>query len=253
MLDADPGTAAALPVQPPCLMIATHTHGSVTPAFAASLARAARDLTLRGVPVVFNLPEDSLVARGRNRAAADMLDAPDVTHLMFVDADIDFTADDICRLIDLGQPIAVAAYRKKQERHEYAVTFLPDSNEALDVALDADGQQVACRIARAATGFMLIERRVFETLASTRPDIGYVDYRADEPPRQMWDFFPCGVRSDRRFWSEDYQFCEMAREAGFPVWLRIDITLGHWGAFVWRSNVSDQFHKKGDPDAATPV
>lgn len=216
------------------LLIATHTHGSVTPAYAQSLALTTAYLACHGVPHVAVMFEDSLVDRGRDRAAAAMLEN-DFSHLLFLDADIEFKPEDVIRLLAADKDLIVGAYRKKNERNEFAVSFLPDACEHLEECPDTR----AVKIARAGTGFMLIKRCVFERMAEAMPEIEYDDVsKGGDETRIMHAFFEHIVRNRRR-WSEDYTFCERARSIGFDVWLDPYITLGHWGAHVWRGSILD--------------
>lgn len=215
------------------LLIATHTHGAVTPAYAQSLAVACAFLAANGVPHVPVLFEDSLVDRGRDRAAAAMLEG-DWTHLLFIDADIEFAPQDIIRLLAADKDLAVAAYRKKNERNEFAISFL----DGADVYLDQCPDTGAVKIARAGTGFMLIKRCVFERLRDEMPQLHYTDYSAIAAPRQMTAFFEHIVKDGRR-WSEDYTFCERWREIGGDIWLDPFINLGHWGPNQWRGSILD--------------
>lgn len=215
------------------LMLATHTHGLVTPAYAQSLAMATAFLAANGVPHVPVLFEDSLVDRGRDRAAAAMLEG-DYTHLLFIDADIEFDYRDVVRLLAADKDIIVGAYRKKNDRDEFAVSFLPDAADHLEQCPHTG----AVKIARAGTGFMMIRRTVFEQLRAAMPDLHYVDYSAAADPRPMTAYFEHVVRDGRR-WSEDYTFCERWRAIGGAIWLDTSIQLGHWGPHVWRGSILD--------------
>ncbi|AMK19337.1 hypothetical protein [Sphingobium sp. MI1205] len=218
------------------LMIATHTHGSVTPAYAQSLALTAAALAAHGVPHVVVLFEDSLVDRGRDRAAAAMLEGG-FTHLLFIDADIEFRPHDVIRLLADDKDLVVGAYKKKNERDEYAISFLPDAAATLEQCPDTG----TVKIARAGTGFMMIRRTVFEQLRYAMPELHYVDHSTLTGSRPMVAYFEHIVRDGRR-WSEDYTFCERWRAIGGDIWLDTAITLGHWGPHVWRGSILDHIH-----------
>lgn len=226
------------------LLIATHTHGLVTPAYAYSLARLTAFLAVNGVPHAAVLFEDSLVDRGRDRAAAAVLES-DWTHLMFIDADIEFEPRDVVRLLAADKDLIVGAYRKKNERGEFAISFFP---EAADF-VEQDPSTGAVKIARAGTGFMMIKRTVFEQLRDRMPELHYTDFSAIADPRPMTAFFE-HIRMDGRRWSEDYTFCERWREIGGDVWLDPMVTLGHWGPQVWRGSILDVMNPVEEMDSA---
>ena len=221
------------------LLIATHTHGSVTPAYCQSLATATAFLAAHGVPHSVMMFEDSLVDRGRDRAAATLLES-DCTHLLFIDGDIEFKPDAIAALLSCGKDIVVGAYRKKNERNEYAISFLPDADKILHQC-ERSG---AVKIARAGTGFMLIHREVFERLAEAMPEIAYKDNE-----RLMHAFFEHIIKDGKR-WSEDYTFCERWRAIGGDVWLQPFIELGHWGPHPWRGSVLEHLKPADEPASA---
>lgn len=222
------------------LLIATHTHGSVTPAYCQGLATATAFLAAHGIPHAVMLFEDSLVDRGRDRAAATLLES-DCTHLLFIDADIEFKPEAIVRLIAADKDVIAGAYRKKNDRGEFAISFLPEAATRLEQCLETG----AVKIARAGTGFLLIKRRVFERLAEAMPEIGYDDHSEIAAPRAMHAFFEHIVR-DRRRWSEDYTFCERWRAIGGDIWLDPFIELGHWGPHPWRGSILDHIRPADD-------
>lgn len=221
------------------LLIATHTHGSVTPAYCQSLATATAFLAAHGIPHSVMMFEDSLVDRGRDRAAATLLES-DCTHLLFIDGDIEFKPDAIATLLSCGKDVAVGAYRKKNERNEFAISFLPDADKVLHQC-ERSG---AVKIARAGTGFMLIHREVFERLAEAMPEIAYKDNERD-----MHAFFEHVVKDGKR-WSEDYTFCERWRAIGGEVWLHPFIELGHWGPHPWRGTILEHLKTADEPASA---
>lgn len=226
------------------LLIATHTHGTVMPAYAQSLAITSAYLAANGVPHVPVLFEDSLVDRGRDRAAAACLEG-DWTHLLFIDADIEFKPQDVVRLLAADKDLIVGAYRKKNERGEFAISFLPDA----DVHLDQCPTTGAVKIARAGTGFMLIRRTVFEQLRDAMPELHYTDYSAISDPRPMVAFFE-HILMDGRRWSEDYTFCERWRAIGGDIWLDPIIQLGHWGPNPWRGSILDHIKPQDEERSA---
>lgn len=215
------------------VLIATHTHGYVTPAYAQSLWKAGAFLAAQGLPHYAMMFEDSLVDRGRDRAAAAFM-ASEFTHLLFIDADTEFEPESILRLLAADKPLIVGAYRKKNERDEYAVTFLDDAADGLEQCPHTG----AVKIARGGTGFMMIKREVFETLARAMPEIAYTDNSHRDGPRAMHAFFEHVVRDGLR-WSEDYTFCERWRAQGGEVWLHPFVELGHWGPHCWRGTITD--------------
>lgn len=225
----------------PNLLIATHSHGYVTPAYAHALATATAYLAREGVQFDVVMIEDSLVDRARDRAAAALL-RDDYTHLLFIDADIDFHPQAITRLLAADKDLIVAAYRSKNERNEFSLCFLPDAHDRLEECPTTG----AIKIARAGTGFMMIRRCVFERISEARPDLHYTDVSPVTGNTPMVAYFEHIIMAGRR-WSEDFTFCERWRGLGGDVWLDPTIQLGHWGPMVWRGSIAE--HIKDDGNA----
>ena len=83
-------------------------------------------------------------------------------------------------------------------------------------------------IKHGATGFMLIERCVFEKVIDLAPEFKYSSHT-------MNDFFPCKVVNGE-YLTEDYAFCQMWREKGGKIWADLSICLNHEGWHSYQGN-----------------
>lgn len=220
------------------ILIACHVHDTVTPAFCQSYGMALANLAAMGVPFGAALFKDSSVHRGRNEAAAALLENEDYTHLLFVDADMEFDAKDILALLNLHRDVAVGPYRKKNERNEYNFEFVPHPEEKVAICQTTG----ALEVMRAGTGFMLIRRQVFDKLLEAYPHIAY---RALDKAGNWKDkaaFFQFEIRetdNGPQEFSEDYNFCERWRAIGGEIWMAGDLKLNHWGAYAWKGDLSE--------------
>lgn len=206
------------------VFLALPVYGGYHPHFVHSLLplMAHRPCEMMVVPCV----GDSLVARARNRLAARFL-ASDCTHLLFLDTDLIFSLDHIRRLISHEEPIVAGLYPKKQRELGWVCNVLPGVPE------QADGLQ---EVLYAGTGCLLIAREVLEEMVSRRPEIEYDPDDGDEPGLK-WDFFSTGVIQGedgrRRYLSEDWSFCEVARQLGYRVMMDTQVILKHCGEIVY--------------------
>jgi hypothetical protein len=180
-----------------------------------------------------NVSGCSVVSRARNIIADQLLET-DCTHLLFIDADTNFNADDVFRLLafaDRKDIVAgISATRKKQK--VYYSTL--DQDEDGNIVMDKMG---LVRVLRAGTGFMMIKREVFEKLRDVHPEWKFYDPNTDKDMYSFFDF----KSTPEGYVGEDYLFCDRAREQGFTVWVDPTIKLGHMGMHEFEGDFGNDF------------
>lgn len=180
---------------------------------------------------------DSLVPRARIALFGQFLSS-DASHLLFIDADIDWKARDVLRMVKADKPIVAAIYRKKKRKEEYPMNFLPDTFDRLPYDPDSG----CFEIKDAPTGFLMIRRdaalRMAEAYADRRCMIGEGGWDA-ECNRNSIDLFPCFTDSDGMYLSEDYGFCRLWQRIGGKVWMLPDVELGHTGKDRFAGKISN--------------
>jgi len=165
------------------------------------------------------LSNESNVNRARNSCAAKFL-AGDATHLMFVDADIQFRAEDINKLVSHDKEIVGGIYPQKTLPPKMVVNTLDNGKREGDLV----------EVGTLGTGFMLIKRVVFQAMieegAQKYTDaIGLSSVENDN----QYDFFNCTIDSNGRYLTEDWSFCRRWRQLGGQIWADITIPLVHVG------------------------
>lgn len=201
--------------------------------------------------------KESLVHRGRMEMAATFLKT-DYSHLMWLDADIEFTSDDVAKLWNLNADIAVGVYAmKKPDQCWYAAW--KDGKLVKDL-----GQFTGpIEVDYAGTGFMLLSRkaleRVHEYLIAEHAETEKLLWRlAGDKPLSETDekrigrliesqapnyegphgrvpaLFMTPIHNDG-LESEDYNFCRRAREAGLKIIMEPSVRLLHWGQYAFGS------------------
>lgn len=182
---------------------------------------------------------ESLVQRARNRCVAEFIARPNATHLLFIDADIGFSARAVLRLIAHDVPLIGGLYRRKQlDRAEWVWNRLPPNQEKRNPKTGA----VSC--AAVGTGFMLIKREVIfrmieASLETPSPDeplrsrLRYLTAPTDGNPGgwrdHTYSLFDCWIDETGNYLSEDYAFCRRWRDLGGDVWADPAIQLEHIG------------------------
>ena len=215
------------------------------------------------IPLAFGtIANESLVTRARNVLVAYFL-ASDYTHLMFIDADIEFQTEDLLKLYAHKKDVVVGAYPKKgvawdkiranltdpankdknlSDRDmasfgsDYAINFKFVNKEAKTIAVENG----LIKLHDAGTGFMMISREAVLKMVKAYPELKYnndVNIANAELKDHFYALFDTMIDPvDRRYLSEDYTFCRRWQEIGGEVWLDPSISLNHYGHFCFQGN-----------------
>lgn len=198
--------------------------------------------------VVF-LGNESLIQRGRNTIAHHFMGMPDATHLMFIDADQKFVANDIALMIKadkgiIGGPVPMKGINWDKVRQGANMGYSDLSKltgifnlNKLDGSDMVDAKQ-PFQVKHIGTGFMLIRRDVFEKL---KPHVGWYANGGNtiHPEDQVYDYFKV-QNVNNELLSEDYNFCHMYREHGGTVWAAPWCVLGHFGSYLFNGQYAQQ-------------
>jgi len=212
----------------------------------------------------FYLYNESLITRARNYLVDEFLRS-DCTHLMFIDADIGFDPDDVIALSVIAETgsdkeVVCGPYPKKcisWEKIKKAVDrgFADKDPQQLEkyvgdyVFNPTDGQESIAlnepvEVLEGGTGFMIIQRGVFEKFKTAYPHLSYkpdhVRTEHFDGSREIHAYFDCVIDpKTKRYLSEDYMFCQYARDAGMKVWLCPWMKLEHQGTYVFGGSLVD--------------
>jgi hypothetical protein len=203
-----------------------------------------------GIPFTYSyLMNESLITRARNLLTHNFLDT-DFSHLMFIDADIGFNATDIISMINTDKDIICGIYPKKeinwplieaavqqgvpmQELTNFTGSFVVNSVTGREH--DAFRIDQPLEIENGGTGFMLVKRDVFTTLATAVPRYSHDMFRPEDTEKRatlIHEFFATSIdEKSNRLLSEDYHFCKLARSHGFQVWAAPWVRLVHCGTY----------------------
>lgn len=160
---------------------------------------------------------ESLVHRARMEMTAEFLKS-EFSHMMWIDADIEFAPEDVATIWNLEADIGVGVYAMKKKDKQWFAAWKDGA-----LVKDLDQYDGPIEVDYAGTGFMLIKRQVIETLAKTAES--YEGPNGMVPALYMTPIWNGGLES------EDYFFCRKAREAGFKVMMDPRVRLGHYGQY----------------------
>ena len=222
--DAPPLTAADIPIAG--LLVATPMAGGglCDMAFTSGLDALRVACLQRGIRLstVF-LRGESDVQQARNRCFAEFL-AGDHSHMLFIDADIGFSADAVLRLVAHNQPLVGATYAKKAPGPvQFAVSLLPKAEKTAAGLVEVNGLP---------GGFLMIRRDCAERMAGAYRDLAFdpQDGQAEGPGwrRNLFNVFGAEL-AERTRRSEDIAFCRRWAAIGGRVWLDPLLLLERWG------------------------
>ena len=248
------------------LFIATPCYGGqVTEPYLRSMVRLILLMNRFNVKFTLStLANESLITRGRNTLVSFFMENKEATHLMFIDADIEFNPEDVLRMLAYDKPVIVGAYPKKalnwdsilQAARTPGLDETPETIEGhssnyvtnFEFALDDEGQPVPqvqikdnlIKLLDGGTGFMTIRKDVIQTMFDKYPETKYNnDLNIDNKFEPfMYALFDCIIDPDtRRYLSEDYTFCRRWQQIEGDIWLDPRVSLNHVGHYTFNGNV----------------
>jgi hypothetical protein len=248
------------------LFVATPMYGGQCAGmYTRSIADLAAMCAKYQIPLqIYYLFNESLITRARNYCVDEFMRSG-ATHLMFIDSDIGFNPNDVLALLALAKDdsdyhVIGGPYPKKcisWEKIKQAVdkgvadedpnvlekyvgdyVFNPKSNQK-EIPL---GQPV--QVMEIGTGFMLVQRKVFEAYEKAYPELHYkpdhVRTEHFDGSREIMAYFDCIIDPEsKRYLSEDYNFCYHVDKMGMKVWFCPWMQLKHVGSYIFGGSLAD--------------
>ena len=196
---------------------------------------------------------DSLIPRVRNSIVAEFLSKDIYTHLLWIDADIGFTPEDILRLLESNHDVACGIYPLKkinfpenipamsQEEFKVLYTSYPFNPIARTFNIPASG---FVEVLDAPTGLMMVKRDVLLQMMGRYPELKYkpdtmlgLEGIAEQIDNFYYRFFDVMVDDAGRYLSEDYAFCRRWQAMGGKVYADMHSKLTHQGQYMYEGNV----------------
>ncbi len=199
---------------------------------------------------------ESLVQRARNHLAHRFLKSP-ATHMLFIDADLEFRPPDVIGMLGADKPLVGGLYPKKTLNMEairaaclrneptpmnfaadYCVNVVQAGTPGGEVRVTSDNGCVP--VHDLPTGFMLVAREVLVRMAAEMPETLYYSDRHDSRGEAMHALFDCGI-VDGLYLSEDWLFSRRWQRMGGTCWAFLPAVLGHVGTHTYRGDISAMF------------
>jgi len=242
----------------PKIFIATPMYGGMCAGFyTQSIIQLLTTCQANGVDAEFSFMfNESLITRARNSLTHTFLKT-DCSHLMFIDSDIKFRAEDVIHMIRADKDILCGIYPKK-EINWHSVKAAMDRGVPFDQLKSHTGSfvvnlvnyvgevtvpvNVPVEIFNGGTGFMLIKREVFGKLGESVPSYSndVVDLGGKmQQSEPIKEFFTTSIEpGTNRLLSEDYHFCRIWRESGGQVHAAPWCQLSHIGTYAFEGQLT---------------
>jgi len=163
------------------------------------------------------------------------------THLLCLDADIEFEPEDIIKMLDYNKPVVGGIYPKKKINWDKITELVNQTNE---ITLTSEAIQAITKepvlillddptnninddfieTRYTGTGILLVQRNVFEKMRTNFPnDIYNTIY---------FRYFDTEIK-DGIYLSEDYWFCDRWRQLGGKIYVYTKFKCRHWGTYAY--------------------
>lgn len=196
--------------------------------------------------------QDPIISYARNFLVMRFL-ASDFTDMIFVDSDVGFPMGTLSKLASYNVDMVGCAYPYRVEPTNYPVRYL-DGGDMTPIngmtgkvsmsheLVDGHPKDGLLEVAGLPTGCFRIQRHVLEKLIELHPELRYKD-RTGEDAYALFDFKVI----DGNYFGEDFFFCELARKAGFKIWLDPAVDMTHTGTKVYKGNIGKWLRARMEP------
>lgn len=183
--------------------------------------------TWSAIPCELSLTKGCYIGRNRDLGTMSFL-AGNCSHVLYLDADIAWSVEDLVKLLGLDQDFTFGRYPYK------------GSNPAREVARggclirsvgwNVEPEEGVYDYQRAGAGFMLLKRAAVRKLCEAHPELRYIDPLGRPLPGMWWS--TGYVPGTERVEGEDYALCRRWRALGGNIYTRGDVQLGHVGSAI---------------------
>lgn len=185
-----------------------------------------------GIPISYmHIGNESLITRGRNTIISFFYDHKDTfTHLLFLDADIYLSGEDLLKLLESGEDVIGAPVPLKG--------YDPRGKNVYNVGKILETKDHLIEVEHVGTAVFLLSNSAVVSLVNDAINNGNVYSRnpltrGDTPSDLQYDVFQVGVYEEQ-YLSEDYYVCKVLRELGYKIIVDTSIRTRHSGSFTWQ-------------------
>jgi hypothetical protein len=241
------------------IFLATPVHSDVSIHYAQALLEFQKYCFENKIKVTFQLFKSSLITQGRNLCVGSFMETGH-SHLLFVDADIDFQAKSIQAMIEKDKDVISVPYPMKTFNWEKMFSNFKDGKIKNPEILSMNGNTYPMRlpdeenikiengcieVSHSPTGCMLIKRSVIEKMIEKYPEMRIsqptiINGKPVEKPF-LYNFFDTMFDPvTHTYMGEDFAFCKRWKDIGGKCHAIVDQLITHVGEHQYCGRFSDE-------------
>jgi len=171
---------------------------------------------------------ESLITRARNAIISNFHTRAELTHLLFLDADVHLPAADLIRMLGANVPVIGAPVALK--------AFDPSGNRIWNLGRTLGTNGSLIKVENVGTAALLLSRAactalVEDAIANARVYQKSPLLRGNDTAELHYDIFQVGVH-DGAYLSEDYWVCRRLHALGFDILIDPTATTTHHGTMA---------------------
>jgi hypothetical protein len=247
------------------IMVCTPVHSECSIHYTQALLEFQVACMQRNILVSFLLLKSSLVTQGRNLCVANFLNEK-YSHLLFIDADIDFESKTIFKMLELDREVIAVPYPMKTLNWDRIYKFKGDIKDSKELSQTGftypikvhDKENIKVKddvmeVTHAPTGCMLIKRQVFDKMIEKYPEL-----RISQPTimngeakdkENLWNFFDTyHDLENKKYYGEDFGFCKKWTDIGGKCYCYIGDYITHIGEYQYSGRFKDELIRSSDVD-----
>lgn len=191
--------------------------------------------------------QDSLIQRSRNIFVTMFMNDYESTHLLFIDADIEFHPESVLKMLREDKDVICGCYPNHEIDLQNKNCNVPQDEWLQTLfnygfVIDNITSDTFVELLSAPAGFMLIKKQVIRDLIRQYPE---TEHKHDSDSTDLFfNLFQSQV-IDRKYMSEDKGFCRLWRNMGGKIIGDLTIKLNHVGPFCYYGDPLIYFNMSG--------
>lgn len=215
-----------------------------------SIIRNTHYLRDKGIEIVpYYHPYHIYIDDARNICVNKFLSS-DCDEFIFIDSDVGFDDDALSKLLHNDKDIVAGAYPYRKDNQTEFPVIIDFSNN--NNCKEEKTGLVYARIVP--TGFMRIQRRVFEKIISLSEKTPEYVYKIEKDSRGIYTFFRTGILfpNDNTWYGEDVAFCMWWKAMGGELFIEPRINFTHTGHKQFTGNLHEYLLGRSVKDEVIP-